>query len=138
MHCWSLWGSYWFLDPKFKTFPDFFFFQTQGYQNRWSKESLNNAVTKLFSWCTAKVRLRLKKISPKRKKKRIKPAGCSFEKNSRLFTFFPDWSLFSRLFPVLENAGQINFKTFSRIQDYVSPVPRVKSRILDRGSDCSE
>ena len=71
-------------------------------------------------------------------KKRIKPAGCSFENNSRLFTFFPDWSLFSRLFPVLENAGQINFKTFSRIQDYVSPVPRVKSRILDRGSDCSE
>ena len=74
----------------------------------------------------------------KKKNIYIKPADRSFEKNSRLFTFFPDWSLFSRLFPVLENAGQINFKTFSRIQDYVSPVPRVKSRIVDRGSDCSE
>ena len=92
------------------------------------KRVLKQRSNKAFFMMHCKSTAETEKDLTKKKKKHIKLAGCSFEKNLRHFTFFP----------VLENAGQINFKTFSRIQDYVSPVPRVKSRILDRGSDCSE
>ena len=55
----------------------------------------------------------------KEKKKHIATAGCSFEKKRKTLPFLQTWSLFSRLFPGLEISGQINFKTFSRIQDSI-------------------
>ena len=61
-------GSYRFLDPKSKTFPDFFqnnLLSNSRLSNRWSNETLKNAGTKLFSWCAANKWARLNRIWPK-------------------------------------------------------------------------
>ena len=82
----------WFLDPKIKPFfpKQQFFFQTQGYQNRWPIETL------------------------KKQEQSFSHDSNLGTKTKTNFILSP----FTRLLPGLKNCWA-NFKTFSRIQDSV-------------------
>ena len=115
-----VWTDFWIQNSRF--FPDFFqnnnfFFQTHSYQNKLAIETLkkeqeqsfiNDALpTYRWDWIW---------LDQKEKTFTCKSTCCSFRKN--FLPFFQTLSLFSRLFPGLENCWT-NFKTFSRIQDSV-------------------
>ena len=87
----------WFLDPKITTFfpKQHFFFQTQGYQNRWPIETLKKAGTKLFSWF---------KLGHKNKSKFHSISIChTFTRSEKLLDKFQDFFKNSRLCANPEN-----------------------------------
>ena len=69
-----------------------FFLQTRDYQvGDQYMQTLKNVGTKVFSLCSPSVRARLNHIDQNNTKTSLKSTSCSFEKNSRLFTIFPDF-----------------------------------------------
>ena len=119
------------LDSKFKTFSRLFFqnnhlfLQNQGYQIGHQKRPSKKARTKLLLWCGANIRARLNKIWPKRNKFTYEALSVALDKKRKSFYHFShSLSLFSRLFPGLENCWA-NFKTFSRIQDSVRTLHKI-------------
>ena len=109
-HCVLFWIYY------FKTFSRLFpsnnfFFHSQHYQidDRDLKETEEQS---FFSWYAVNVRARLSKIWPIQKRCHLKSTCSSFQKNLKTSFLFP------RLFSGLENCCA-NFKTFSRIHDFV-------------------
>ena len=104
---------------KIQGFIQTFYKTVSRISNRWSMETLNNAGTKIFSWCTANIRTN--KIWPKRKKKsHKKPGCCSLKKNSRLFIIFPDLiSIFQTFSSSEKTVGQISrlFQEFKTLYE---------------------
>ena len=106
---WIALSIFWTTVAWARLFPD------SRLSNRWSTEALNNAWTKLFSWCTAN-RWNWIRFDHNKKKLHKKPAWCSFETNSRLFIIFLD---LNSIFQVWKIAGQISrlFQEFNTLHE---------------------